>query len=696
MTVYNVTNDAQLQAALAAQQNGDVINLSAGTFTTNVVISADITINGAKAGQAGDSSSRGFGESVLNGGVQINGDGVTIDGVQVVAGGVGANNHGAVEVAGDNATLTNIYFLGDASNANENIADDWAMSVYAGVAGFSLTDNAVRGWAVGAYVANGATGEASDNLFDQNGNGINTESVLFNITQNHFQHALGGGDITVIAFGLNDDASDFVADDNTFQRDDGLRSIAILAQTAGSHTIGTDFADYFDAFYGAAGDYAFSGGLGADRAFGASGNDTLLGETGNDTLYGSDGMDSLLGGVGDDTLSGEADDDVLEGGSGSNLLDGGDGSDTASYANAEAGVTVNLALAALQPTGAGSDQFVSIENLSGSAFADTLSGDNDANVIDGGAGADTLNGNAGDDDLRGGDDGDYLNGGNGADSAYGGSGDDVIDGKVGDDHLDGQIGRDLLNGGTGADSLLGGENFDTLFGGAGDDYLQGEGGNDTLLGGDGFDTLDGGDGSDTASFQDASEGVYISLYSLPKSAPDGIRYGDVLYNIENLQGSRFNDNLQGDNAANILSGDLGQDDLYGNDGADTLLGGQKHDQLFGGDGKDSLDGGRGEDWLDGGADDDVLTGGDKADTFLFLLNHDDDTITDFDAGSGKNHDVVAYDFEVFSDFADVMDHAIQLGSDVVILEDNGDTLRLNDVLLSELTTDNFAFNYYAD
>jgi Ca2+-binding RTX toxin-like protein len=51
-----------------------------------------------------------------------------------------------------------------------------------------------------------------------------------------------------------------------------------------------------------------------------------------------------------------------------------------------------------QNTGdASGDTYLGIENLLGSAFADTLRGDANANVIEGGAGNDTLTGNAGND-----------------------------------------------------------------------------------------------------------------------------------------------------------------------------------------------------------------------------------------------------------------------------------------------------------
>jgi Ca2+-binding RTX toxin-like protein len=60
-------------------------------------------------------------------------------------------------------------------------------------------------------------------------------------------------------------------------------------------------------------------------------------------------------------------------------------------------VTANLTAAAQNTGDAAGDTYTAIENLLGSAFADTLGGDGNANVIEGGAGNDTLTGNAGND-----------------------------------------------------------------------------------------------------------------------------------------------------------------------------------------------------------------------------------------------------------------------------------------------------------
>lgn len=119
----------------------------------------------------------------------------------------------------------------------------------------------------------------------------------------------------------------------------------------------------------------------------------LLGSAYADTLTASDGGSQLTGGTGDDVLIGGAGDDILL---------GGKGSDTASYATAKRGVTVSLAIATAQATGAGSDTLGQTETLVGSTFADRLTGSKTADTLFGGVGDDVLTGEAGADLLYGG------------------------------------------------------------------------------------------------------------------------------------------------------------------------------------------------------------------------------------------------------------------------------------------------------
>ena len=99
-------------------------------------------------------------------------------------------------------------------------------------------------------------------------------------------------------------------------------------------------------------------------------------------------------------------------------------------------MTVNLALQTASGGHAAGDTLLNIENLSGSALADTLTGNAAANLLRGENGDDTL----------------YSGGGN--DIVQGGAGDDTINGGIGNDVISGQAGNDVLVGGDGLDSLV--------------------------------------------------------------------------------------------------------------------------------------------------------------------------------------------------------------------------------------------------
>jgi hypothetical protein len=71
--------------------------------------------------------------------------------------------------------------------------------------------------------------------------------------------------------------------------------------------------------------------------------------------------------------------------------------DTVSYEAAKAGVTASLANPLVNKGEAGGDFYFSVENLTGSSFADKLVGDARANVLDGGPGGDRLEGGLGSD-----------------------------------------------------------------------------------------------------------------------------------------------------------------------------------------------------------------------------------------------------------------------------------------------------------
>src|SRR3954454_4238027 len=113
------------------------------------------------------------------------------------------------------------------------------------------------------------------------------------------------------------------------------------------------------------------------------------------TRIGTAGNDSLVGTDGGDTLQGLGGNDQLTGGKGADLLDGGNGVDTADYSGAAQGVSLDLSSGVGLAGDAFGDSYISIENVTGSAFADQLLDAAGNNVLHGGAGNDFLSGLAG-------------------------------------------------------------------------------------------------------------------------------------------------------------------------------------------------------------------------------------------------------------------------------------------------------------
>src|SRR5262249_40318603 len=135
----------------------------------------------------------------------------------------------------------------------------------------------------------------------------------------------------------------------------------------------------------------------AEIVHGGSGDDVLLGYGGRDTLDGGDDNDTLGGGAGDD---------VLHGGAGNDLLDGGGDADRAVYADATAGITVDMAAGIVTgDASVGTDTLRSIEQVVGSNFADTYRatgyGASSPNASSAGNAINTFEGLAGNDVITG-------------------------------------------------------------------------------------------------------------------------------------------------------------------------------------------------------------------------------------------------------------------------------------------------------
>ncbi len=331
---------------------------------------------------------------------------------------------------------------------------------------------------------------------------------------------------------------------------------------------------------------------------GGDGNDRITGGDGNDNISGNKGIDIIAGGKGNDKLQGNEDDDILVGEVGSDTLDGGGGLDTASYSTSAAAVTINLLTNTLTGGDAGGDTLISIENLEGSAFADSLTGDANNNLLNGGDGNDSLNGDNGDDALIGGAGADIINGGNGSDMAL------YITSTAG---VNVNLSTLKTSGGNATgDQLISIENVtgspfaDGLTGDNGNNYIEGDSGNDYLDGGAGNDTLVGGDGDDTYIIDSPND--VIDEKQLENQSNSGTAAG-ARKGIDKVQVA-FTYQL-GPTLENLtLRGNLAIDGR-GNTSDNSLVGNGANNKLFGFEGNDTLTGGAGNDSLDGGAGSDT-------------------------------------------------------------------------------------------
>jgi Ca2+-binding RTX toxin-like protein len=354
--------------------------------------------------------------------------------------------------------------------------------------------------------------------------------------------------------------------------DDLLRGAAgddVLDGGAGTDTLdggdGVDTASYYDSAFA----YSAAVGVTVDLAIGVGAGvdnlpDTLIGI---ENVRGTNGGDTLTGNSGDNVLGGAGGNDLLRGGGGADTLDGGHGvvygvveMDVATYFGSASGVTVDLAAGTGVGGEAEGDTLTDIEAVTGS----NVGGD----ILTGTSGANTLRGGGGDDLLRGGGGGDKLFGDAGTDTAtYYASAFGVTVALAGGPGAGGDAQGDQL---TSIENLTGSNvGGDTLTGGSGANVLSGWGGDDLLVGAAGADRLDGGLGVDSTSYYDSGAAVTVNLTA--GIGAGGSAQGDMLFSIENVSGSNFNDTLIGNTAANVMRGMAGRDTLTGGVGADRFV-----------------------------------------------------------------------------------------------------------------------------
>lgn len=393
-----------------------------------------------------------------------------------------------------------------------------------------------------------------------------------------------------------------------------------------------------------------SGGTGNDKFIGNSADNIFIGGAGNDTFVGGAGNDTFIGGT--DTTHDS-------------------GIDTADYSASITAIDADLTRGSGQVIGNvsvdGTDTLYGIENIIGTAQADTIVGDANANVLTGGAGDDILKGNGG------------------ADQLYGGLGNDTIYGGFDSDNIDGgaitekntvdysnfasaatinlNTGKAYLNGTSGVFDTL--TNMQNVVGTSASDIIVGKSAVvNTLQGGAGDDTLTGNldgdllDGQSHTVGDTADYSVYTALTSLTVdmgaqtiAQTSNSANKDSFQNIEILKSGAgadtFTVNTLFDTGTYTLDGSSGEDtidygaiseainvtlngatnttvivgavggnddiianieDVKGSKTDDTIVGDSLANKLYGNEGNDTLDGGAGSDVLYGGDGNDVIVG----------------------------------------------------------------------------------------
>ena len=410
-------------------------------------------------------------------------------------------------------------------------------------------------------------------------------------------------------------------------------TVTLSSETGLENVIGSAFAD------------VLLGNTRANTLSGLGGDDTLTGLAGDDTFAGGDGTDTAaesadidftlaaasLVGLGTDSLA-SIETVSLSAGAGANtltvadwagdaILSAGAGNDFYVFTGNESGsVTIveaadadtdTLDFTALAGSAVSLDLAVTTAQTVVSGLALTLSSDRGIENVIGTALADTILGNARDNTLLG------L------------TGDDALAGRAGDDTLVGGVGNDNLDGGDGTDTVVASADVDftltpTTLTGLGTDTLTGvEGAILTAASGantftvqswTGSAVLSGGAGSDIYAFSGTLSASVTIVEAADVDADtldvSGLRNGGVTLDlavttaqtlvagltvtlasatgIENVNGTAYDDTVRGNSRDNNLFGLTGDDTLSGRAGDDTFTGGAGNDNFDGGLGTDTV------------------------------------------------------------------------------------------------------------
>jgi Ca2+-binding RTX toxin-like protein len=336
---------------------------------------------------------------------------------------------------------------------------------------------------------------------------------------------------------------------------------------------------------------------GNDHVLSRGGNNIVDLGTGDDRVANNYGSDTLIGGTGQDTLDMYHNLGANQGArvifnsitaTDYNSMATGIGALTLSNQTV---VTSSIEVSGLATLDDGSHNFYRITDGRGSydylyqdgtnpdfeqfymtGYADIFVGSNNNDTVHGYGGNDTIWAMGGDDSI------------------YGGDGDDTIFGVSGNNILQGGAGNDIIFGGTGNDNIQGTSGYNTLYGKAGNNVITGGTNDDIIYAGTGTDNINGGNGEDTLRFDGANTRVVVNLGSNTLTY-DGVstilanrfinswldgssaEQTGTVTNIENVDGTNFNDTIRGNDEINSIRAGAGDDYIFASYGNDYINGG---------------------------------------------------------------------------------------------------------------------------
>lgn len=424
---------------------------------------------------------------------------------------------------------------------------------------------------------------------------------------------------------------------------------------------------------------------------GTTGNDVLDGESENDLIRGLTGNDVINGGDGDDVIFGGGDSNTLTGGAGNDVFgieerstssNGGDQiHDIQDFTIGEDRIDLSFLnipdFETLQPFLSQDFDDLIIE-FSSDSFAERFIlrdvSFNDLSASDFIFNTDTTDLTVG---ITGRTFTDYT--------LFGAAGDDVITSDSGDDNLSGGGGDDEISAGFGDNVVRGGTGSDDFNITARDFFTT----NTTIA-----DFTNGEDQLDV-SFLNISTFADLSPYL--SQDDDDVVFRTVFDNASETY--RFTDKDLADFTAADFIFNTSTADL------DVTASGRSFTDyvLFGGAGDDDITSGSGDDELTGGAGDDDIAAGFGTNIVRGGAGNDDFNITgrDFSATNTIIEDFTIgedqLDVRIFNvgDFTTLSPYLSQDGDDVVLrtfFDSASEVYRLNNVLLEDLSADDFIFN----